>query len=329
MTDIRPLFESFPGPDESARAAVACRARDVLRPLGALSRFDDVAIWLAGWQGTQRPHVSNPALVVFAADHGVASRGVSAYPQSVTAAMLEALRSGVATACVMAADVGASVSIVDVGVSRPTGDLLIEAAMNQHRFDEAFDCGRVAVRSLDADILVLGEMGIGNTTAASALCLALFGMTAPDWTGRGTGVDDATYERKVEVVARARDRVEGAQPLEALRELGGAEMVALAGAATEARLRSIPVVLDGFVVTAALAALELVHPGALDHCIAGHRSPEPGHALLLDKLGRQPLIDLGLRLGEGSGALAALPLIRIAATAVVDVATFSEWGLSR
>lgn len=318
----------LPGPDEAARAAVAERARNVLRPTGALARLDDVAAWLAAWQRTTTPAVQRPALVVFVADHGVAVEGVSAYPAEVTASVLDALRRGIATAPVLAEDVGATWAVVDAGVGRPTGNIAVEPAMDEPRFSECFEMGREAVRDLDADLLVLGEMGIGNTTAAAALAAALFGRTPEDWTGRGTGVDDVTLRRKVDVVARSCARVAGAPPLEALRELGGSEMVAIAGAVLEARMRSIPVVLDGFVATAAVAALEAAVPGALDHCVAGHRSPEPGHSLLLEKLAMQPLLDLGMRLGEGSGALAAVPLIRMAAKAVTHVATFEEEGLT-
>ena len=319
----------LPGPDEGARRAVTARAGNVLRPEGALARLDEVAAWLAAWQRTSTPVVLRPALVVFVADHGVTVEGVSAYPAAVTASVLDALRRGIATAPVLAAEVGATVSVVDAGVGRPTGNIAVEPAMDEARFAASFERGRAAVRDLDTDLLVLGEMGIGNTTAAAALAAALFGRTPEDWTGRGTGVDDATLARKVEVVARASRRVAGAAPLTALRELAGSEMVALAGAVVEARARSLPVVLDGFVVTSAVAALEAARPGALDHCIAGHRSPEPGHSLLLEKLGMQPLLDLGMRLGEGSGALAAVPLIRMAAKAVTDVATFEEEGLTR
>lgn len=323
------MIPSLPGPDEAARAAVAARARDVLRPAGALERLDEVAVWLAGWQRSAIPGVQKPALVVFVADHGVTAEGVSAYPAEVTAAVYDSLRRGIATAPVLAADVGASVSVVDAGVGRPTGNIAEEPAIDDARFSECWDAGRAAIRGLDTDLLVLGEMGIGNTTAAAAVAAALFGRAPEDWTGRGTGIDDDTLRRKVEVVARACGGASGKSPLETLRELGGAEMVAVAGALVEARVSSIPVVLDGFVVTAAAAALEAERPGALDHCIAGHRSPEPGHSLLLEKLGKEPLLDLGLRLGEGSGALLAVPLVRMAARAVTQVATFDEEGLSR
>ena len=328
--EIRPLLEAMPPPDEAARAAVRARAAQVLRPAGALARLDEVAVWLAGWQRTARPVVEAPGAVVFVADHGVAAEGVSAYPAEVTEAMLRALRAGVATASAMARSLGATLQVVDVGVGRPTGNLALEPALSRTRFGECFQAGRRAVAGLETDLLVLGEMGIANTTAASAVCAALFGGPADEWVGLGTGIDDSTFARKVAVVEAARRRIEEAsQPLEVLRQVGGAELVAVAGAALEARLRSIPVVLDGFVVTAAVAALEVARPGALDHCLAGHCSGEPGHRLLLEKLGKAPLLDLGLRLGEGSGALAAVPLVKLAATSVTDVATFEEWGLHR
>jgi nicotinate-nucleotide--dimethylbenzimidazole phosphoribosyltransferase len=274
--------------------------------------------------------VERPAAVVFVADHGVATEGVSAYPSTVTAEMLRALRAGVATAAVMARALGAHLEVVDVGVGRPSGNIAREPALTEGRFRECLEAGRRAVAGLaGTDLLVLGEMGIGNTTPAAAVCAALFGGPAEDWTGRGTGIDDAAYARKVAVVEAACRRAGRFGPLEVLRQVGGSELVAIAGAVLEARLRSVPVVLDGFVVTAAAAALQVARPGALDHCLAGHCSGEPGHRLLLDKLGKPPLLDLGLRLGEGSGALAAVPLVRLAAACVTEVATFSEWGLRR
>jgi nicotinate-nucleotide--dimethylbenzimidazole phosphoribosyltransferase len=244
--------------------------------------------------------------------------------------MLRALRSGKATAAVMARDLGASLEVADVGVGWPTGNLLHEPALTDARFLEAWDAGRQAVGSADADIVVLGEMGIGNTTAAAAVCAALFGGAASRWTGRGTGVDDAALRWKRDVVSAARRRIgPESDPIEILRQLGGAELVAIAGATVEARGRSIPVVLDGYVAGASVAPIGVAFPGSLDHCLAGHVSAEPGHRRLLEQLGMEPLLDLGLRLGEGSGALAALPLVRLAAACVTDVATFDEWGIHR
>jgi nicotinate-nucleotide--dimethylbenzimidazole phosphoribosyltransferase len=245
--------------------------------------------------------------------------------------MLDALEKGAATAAAMARALGVTLDLVDAGVGRPTGDLRVEPALDPERFDEVVWLGVDAVaRAAGADLLVLGEMGIGNTTAASAIAASLYDEPAARWCGRGTGLDDDGVARKIAAVdaCRARVRAHTTDPLEIAREAGGAELAAMAGAMVEARRRSIPVVLDGFVVTAAVAPLEAARPGALDHVIAGHRSAEPGHALLLDRLGLRPLLELDLRLGEGTGALAAVPLVKLAATAVVDVATFREWGLA-
>jgi nicotinate-nucleotide--dimethylbenzimidazole phosphoribosyltransferase len=240
------------------------------------------------------------------------------------------LSNGVATASVMARALDVRLEVVDVGVGEPTANILDEPGLSVDRFVACWETGRATVRDLAPDLLVLGEMGIGNTTSAAAVCHALFGLMPEDWTGRGTGIDDIGLTHKIDVVAGAVARMPGGlSPLEILRHLGGAELVAIAGATLEARMLSIPVIIDGFVVTAALAVLEATSPGALDHCIAGHCSEESGHRLLLEKLGKQPLLDLGLRLGEGSGALLAVPLVRLAATGITQVATFEEWGLDR
>jgi nicotinate-nucleotide--dimethylbenzimidazole phosphoribosyltransferase len=326
--EVAGLLAGAPAPNRRAAAAVAERAGQVLRPAGALARLDELAAWLAAWQGTERPAVRRPAVVIFAADHGVAAGSVSAYPVEVTAAMLKALREGVATASVLARHVGATLEVVDVGVGRPTGDLARQPALDPARFRACFQAGRQAVTGLDADLLVLGEMGIGNTTAAAAVTAILLDLPASASTGRGTGVDDPGLARKLAAVEAARRRVGTATPLEVLRQAGGAELAALAGAAVEARLRPLPLILDGFVVTAAVAPLELATPGALANAVAGHRSAEPGHVALLERLAKPPLLDLGMRLGEASGALAAVPLLRLAAAVVTEVATFTEWGLN-
>jgi nicotinate-nucleotide--dimethylbenzimidazole phosphoribosyltransferase len=331
MTLLASLVSDLPEPDERCREAVASRASRVLRPTGALQRLDDVAAWLAAWQRTERPGVERPHAIVFAADHGVAGAGVSAYPIEVTAAMLDALEKRAATASAMASALGATLDVVDAGVGRPTGDLRVEPALDRRRFDEAVRLGVDAVdRAPGTDLLVCGEMGIGNTTAAAAVAATLYDEPALAWCGRGTGLDDEGLARKIDAVDACRHRVRAltADPIEVLREAGGAELAAIAGAILEARRRSIPVVLDGYVVTAAVAPLELARPGALAHVIAGHRGAEPGHGRLLDRLGMRPLLELDLRLGEGTGALAAVPLVKLAAASVVEVATFEEWGLA-
>ena len=323
------LLADLPGPDRAARDQVAARAATVLRPGGAFARLDVVAAWLGGWRGTAAPRVERPHVVVFAADHGVAADGVSAYPAEVTAAMVAAIRSGVATITVLAREVGATLELVDVGVGRPTGNIRVNDAMSVDEFDAAVTAGAAAVESVDTDLLVVGEIGIGNTTAAAAVAAAVLGGEAVDWVGPGTGVVGTALDHKCDVVQAALDRVGAVFPLEALRRLGGRELAAMAGAVAAARRRRLPVVLDGFIATAAVAPLAVARPGSLDHCIAGHCSAEPGHERLLMALGLDPLMRLDLRLGEGSGALIAVPIIRMAAAAVVDVATFEEWDLQQ
>lgn len=315
-------------PDEASASAVRDRARRVLRPQGALARLDEAAAWLAAWQRTEHPRVLEPALLLFAGDHGVVDRGVTSYPPDVTALVAKAVEVGVATSSVMARQIGASVRVVDVGVGLPTGDISRYPAMSEVRFLDAFESGRQEVAGLRTDLLVLGEMGIGNTTAAAAVCTALFRTPASEWTGRGSGIDDRTLALKIGVVEGAAQRVgHGSGPMEVLRQLGGCELAALAGALVEARTRSIPVVLDGFVVGAAAAALHALNDRSLQNCLAGHVSAEPGHPRLLKRLGLRPLLDLEMRLGEGTGALAAVPLLRLASASVTEVATLKEWGV--
>jgi nicotinate-nucleotide--dimethylbenzimidazole phosphoribosyltransferase len=303
------------------------RADDILRPAGALSRLDDVAVHIAAWQRTATPRIARPAGLVFAGDHGVAEHGaVSAYPTAVTAAMLAACREGRATICALARSVGATLETLDVGVGVPTGDIRFESALSQARFDEVVDAAVAAVDALDTDLLVLGEIGIGNTTVAAALAGSLLGGDPGLWVGRGTGVDADGLERKRVAVEQVMARTSGiGDPVEIMREAGGAELTAMAAATIAARLRSIPVVLDGYVVTSAVLPLHVADPTALDHCIVGHCSSEPGHRRVLDAIGKPVLLDLGMRLGEGSGAMTAVPIIRAACDAVVEVATFSEW----
>jgi nicotinate-nucleotide--dimethylbenzimidazole phosphoribosyltransferase len=327
--NIKAVLANAPAPDEVAAAAIRDRAANVLRPTGALSRLDEVAAWLAGWQRTDQPRVDRPEVLLFAADHGVALDGVSAYPAEITAAMCHAVEQSQATVTAFAKDLGATVSLVDVGVGTPTGNLRTEPALSEARFEDAFEAGRAAVAKGDADLLVLGEMGIGNTTPAAAVAAAICGGDPAVWVGPGTGVAGSQLDHKRTVVAEAIDRIAAVDdPMEVLRQVGGAELVAMAGAAAEARLRSIPVILDGYVATAALLPLHEAVPGSLDHVLSGHRSPEPGHRWLLERMGKEPMLDLGLRLGEGSGALAALPLVRLAIAGVLNVATFSEAGLA-
>lgn len=326
MTVLDPAAALTP-PDTDAATALRARVDDILRPGGAFRRLDEIAVHMAAWQRTATPTVARPAGLVFAADHGVAAAGdVSAYPTEVTAAMLAAFEQQRATINALARSAGATVAAFDVGVGHPTGDIRIEPALDTERFDEVTAIATDAVASLDADLLVVGEMGIGNTTVAAAVAHALLGGQVSDLVGRGTGVDDAGLDRKAAAVAAATNRIAGiTDPIEVLRQVGGAELVAMAAAIAAARRRSLPVVLDGYVATAAALTLHQAQPGWLDHCIAGHCSAEPGHRRLLATIGMEPLIDLDLRLGEGSGAMAAVPLVKMACAAVVEVPTFAEW----
>lgn len=323
------MLDTLPERDEAAASAVRERAAHVLRPPGALQRLDRIAEHVAGWRATDRPAVDSPRVLVFAADHGVAAAGVSAYPAEITASMLAAVRAGTASINAMARSVGATVVASDVGVGDPTGDIRVEAAMDPGRFDRVV---ATAVSTVDdiaddgADLLVLGELGIGNTTVAAALTAALLGVAPADAVGRGTGVDDAGLARKLDAVTAAVDRIaDRGDPIDVLREIGGAEHVAMAAACARARQRRVPVVVDGYVATSAMLPLHCARPGALDHCLAGHVSAEPGHRLVVERLGLEPILDLGMRLGEGSGAVAAVPIIAAACAAVVEVATFDEW----
>lgn len=326
--ELRRELARAPEPDDDARRAVAARAASVLRPHGALARLDEIAVFLAGWQHTTHPRIRRPAALIFASDHGVTVEGVSAYPSDVTAAMVRAFEQQVATVNILAREAGVSVRVIDVGVGNPTGNLVVEDAMSEERFAESIAMGRRAVLETDSDLIAIGEMGIGNTTPAAAVSAAVYGGDPALWVGRGTGVDDEALDRKRDVVVRAIDRIsDSSDPLEALRRVGGAELAAMAGAIVEARNRSIPVVLDGYVATAAAAPLAAAVPGSLSHCLAGHRSAEPGHDMLLNHLALRPLLDLEMRLGEASGAVAAIPLIRMAAAVVTDVPTFDEFGL--
>ena len=326
MSLLAEHLADLPGPDSSAADAVARRASEVLRPAGALQWLDDVASWTAGWQHSASPAIERPAVLVFAGDHGVAAAGVSSYPSDVTAAMLTATQNGQATINAFARAAGASVTAVDVGVGHPTGDMRTEAALTPDRFDAITQTAFDAVAALDTDLLVLGELGIGNTTAAAAIAAAFAGGEAAVWVGRGTGIDDDGLARKQLAVQESVRRIAGViDPLEILREVGGSELVGMAAACVAARHRSIPVVLDGYICTASMLPLHRVNDTALDHCIVGHCSAEPGHRLLLDTLDKKPLLDLDMRLGEGSGALAAVPLVKMACAGVVDVSTFDEF----
>jgi nicotinate-nucleotide--dimethylbenzimidazole phosphoribosyltransferase len=329
LDEIRALLAHLPGPDLEAGSAAATRERLLTKPAGALGRLEELAAWLATWQGRHPPRVEHPRTVVFAGNHGVAARGVSAYPASVTAQMVQNFIAGGAAVNQLCRVVDADLRVYEMNLDQPTGDIVDGPAMTEEECARAVAYGMMAVEP-GIDALAVGEMGIANTTVAAALCLALFGGETEDWTGPGTGVAGAALANKRAVVAAAiaRHRAEMSDPFDVLRRLGGLEFAAMAGAILAARMGRVPVVLDGFCSAAAAAVLYAADPRAIDHCVAGHVSAEPGHRRLLERLGQRPLLDLGMRLGEASGATLALALAKAAAACHAGMATFGEAGVS-
>jgi len=327
--DIRNLVHDLPAADDAALAAARDRESQLTKPAGALGRLEDIAAWLSAWQGHHPPTLTLAQALIFAGNHGVTAQGISAFPSEVTVQMVANFAAGGAAINQLARAYGADLGVIPLDLDRPTADFTTAPAMSEDECMVAFAAGWEAVRA-EADIVLVGEMGIGNTTSAAALCRLLLGGTSADWAGPGTGLDNAGVSRKIEVIDRAIDRhaAETTDSLDALRRVGGRELAAIAGAVLAARYARTPVILDGYVATAAAAVLHGLDAGALDHCIAGHVSAEPGHVRVLAALGQEPLISLGMRLGEGSGAAVALGIVRGAVAAHTGMATFAEAGVS-
>ena len=341
----QPDFDPIPPFDQDAALAARARQDRLTKPTGSLGRLEELTVQLAGIQGRTIPDVDPAAIFVYAADHGVAARGVSAYPSEVTAQMVLNFARGGAVINTLAGQMGAGLYVADVGVAgdfapdvpvrhakvRPgTADWTQGPAMTAEEARAALGVGRRQFEEAgQVGIALVGEMGIGNTTTAAALASALLGCPPSEVIGRGTGVDESGLARKREAVGLGLARHGHlTDPLEILAALGGLEIAALAGTMLAAASKRVPILLDGFITTAAALAADRLDPAVRPYFIAAHRSPEPGHAVLLDALGLTPLLDLGLRLGEASGAAFALPLIRLAAAVLRDVATFEEAGVS-
>jgi len=345
-------FAPVPGVDEAARARARARQARLTKPTGALGRLEDLSIWLAGVYGACPPPApARPRVVVFAGDHGVAVAGVSAYPQEVTAQMVANFVAGGAAVNVLANQLGAGVRVADLSVATElraldlpaevtkwhvragSGRIDVDDALSREQAEQAIDAGaQIADLEIDAgaDLLIPGDMGIGNTTPAATLIGALTGNDAGTVTGRGTGIDDAALDRKRAVVAAALTRAWGltTDPVGLLSAVGGADIAAMAGFLAQAAVRRTPVVLDGVVSGAAALLARQLAPGAAAWWVAGHRSVEPAHTAALDALDLHPLVDLDLRLGEGTGALLALPLLTAAANTLAQMATFDEAHVS-
>lgn len=343
-------FADVPPLDGRAGAAARRRQDLLTKPHGALGRLEDLSVWVASCQGDCPPkQFERVRIVVFAGDHGVASEGVSAYPPEVTAQMVTNIEAGGAAINILAEAAGATVRVVDMAVDRDespddvarmfrvrrsSGNIAVEDALHLDEAIAAIEAGRrIADDEVDAgaDFLIAGDMGIGNTTAATTLIAALIGTEPVAAVGRGTGIDDAAWSRKTAAVRdalyRSRDRRD--DPIALLAACGGADLAAMAGFCAQSAVRRTPLLLDGVVVTAAALVADRMAPGARSWWRAGHRSPEPAHTLALAELGLEPIIDLGLRLGEGTGAAVALPILRAAVSLLASMATFTEAGVSQ
>lgn len=347
MASLEKQHRTIEPVDHEAREQARQHVDQLTKPLGSLGRLEELAIELAGMTGEAFPVVTPPGVLVFAADHGVAVEGVSAYPQEVTAQMVLNMAHGGAGINVFARQIGALQKIVDVGVLAPveapgvyskriraaSGNMLREAAMSTEEAERSLAVGiemAEAIINEGAKVLIVGEVGIGNTTASSAVLAALTGADPQEIVGRGTGLDDAGWQRKKAVVreALALHKPDAAKPLEVLAKVGGLEIGAMAGAILGAASRRVPVLLDGFIATVAALLAVKINAGVSDYLIAGHRSQEPGHAFVLQALGKEPLLDLHLRLGEGSGAAVAFPIVEAATRMLKEMATFASAGVS-
>jgi nicotinate-nucleotide--dimethylbenzimidazole phosphoribosyltransferase len=326
--DFRELLRNLPGPDSVALVAARERDAQLTKPPGALGRLEEIAFWLAAWTG-RAPAVNRPLVAIFAGNHGVTKQGVTPFPPSVTAQMVENFAAGGAAINQICVSHDLGLKVFDLALEYPTGDITEEAALSERDCAATMAFGMEAVAG-GTDLLCIGEMGIGNTTIAAAINLALYGGTAEDWVGPGTGAQGEVLARKIAAVDKAvalhADHL--GDPLEVLRRLGGREIAAMAGAILAARMQKIPVIIDGYVATTAAAILKAANPAALDHCLIGHVSAEPGHMKAIEMLGKTPLLALGMRLGEGTGAALAAGIVKAAAACHSGMATFAQAGVS-
>ncbi|MBO6758886.1 MAG: nicotinate-nucleotide--dimethylbenzimidazole phosphoribosyltransferase [Roseibium sp.] len=328
FTDIRNLAKAMPGPDEEARAAVKARDTQLTKPAGSLGKIEDLADWFAAWSGKSSPKITRPLVAVFATNHGVADEGVSAFPSAVTRQMVENFAAGGAAINQICRTYDIGLKVFDLAVDMPTPSITREDALDEPNCAATMAYGMEALAG-GIDLICLGEMGIGNTTVAAAVYHGLFGGSAGDWVGRGTGVDDAGLKRKEDAVRAAVARLNGeADPLEVLRRVGGREIAAMAGLIIAARLQRVPVIVDGFVTTAAAAVVHKMNPSGLDHCLFSHVSAEAAHRRALEHMDQTALFDFGMRLGEGTGAALAAGIVKAAAETHTGMATFADAGVA-
>lgn len=327
LADVAGLSKSLPDFDQDAANAATERQNSLTKPPGALGRLEDLAIFMAGWQKTERPEINKAQALVFAGNHGVCAQGVNPFPQEVTVQMVANFEHGGAAINQLCKANGADLSVIALDLDNPTADLSQGAAMTAEETLDAMNRGAQAV-DLNADILILGEMGIGNSTVAAALAAATFGGEVADWVGRGTGSDDDGVKRKVAAIESGLAANTSRDGMDILASLGGREQAAICGAVLAARHHGIPVILDGYICTASVAPLYKSDPALLDHCQVGHQSVEPGHRKLLESFGKKAILDFDMRLGEGSGAALALGIMRSALACHNGMATFAEAQVS-
>ncbi|MCV2448814.1 nicotinate-nucleotide--dimethylbenzimidazole phosphoribosyltransferase [Paracoccus sp. DMF] len=313
--------------DDSAAAAARDRQDQLTKPPGSLGRLEELAVFMAGWQGRDRPRIDRAQALVFAGNHGIVAQGVNPFPAEVTAQMVENFRNGGAAINQLCRLAGAELQVLALDLDRPTADFTRGMALEVADLVASIQTGKDAVDP-EADVILLGEMGIGNSTVAAALAAATFGGTAEDWVGPGTGADDAVMANKIRAVEAGLKRHKGAATAASiLGSYGGREQAAICGAVIRARELGIPVILDGFICSAAAGVLLVNDRNALDHCLIGHESAEPGHRRLIAVMGKTPVVGLDMRLGEGSGAAVALLVLRAALECHNGMATFAEAGI--
>jgi nicotinate-nucleotide--dimethylbenzimidazole phosphoribosyltransferase len=329
FSELRAACLDLPSGHPAASAAVAQREATLTKPPKSLGRLEDLVAWLAHWQGHAPPRLDRVEILVFAGNHGVTKQGVSAYPAEVTAQMVANFAAGGAAINQLAKTAGAKLRVIPLSLDTPTADFTQQPALSEQEFLAAVATGYDAATP-DCDLVCLGEMGIGNTTAAATIAAALFGGGGARWAGRGTGVDEEGLARKRSVIdeAIARHVATLYDPLAIAAAFGGRELAAILGATLAARRHRIPVLLDGFVCTAAVAPLAKLRADTLAHAQAGHVSAEAGHRTLLEELKLTPLLDLNMRLGEASGAAVAISILRAALACHTGMATFAEAGVS-
>ncbi len=327
LSAIASLAQTLPAFDADAAQAAQDRLDSLTKPPGSLGRLEEVVVFLAGWQGRSMPRLDAIQSIVFAGNHGVCAQGVNPYPQEVTVQMVANFRSGGAAINQLARHAGAALSVVDLDLDQPTKDFTETAAMSEAETLAAMNRGAEAV-SEGVDLLLLGEMGIGNSTVSAALACMVFGGEPADWVGPGTGSDAYGILRKTNAIQTGCDLHQGARGLDILGRIGGREQAAICGALLAARSRRIPVMLDGFICTAAVAPLFDADPALLAHTLVAHLSSEPGHKRLTDAFGKRPLLDLDMRLGEGTGAALAATLLKGALACHTGMASFAEAGVS-